>query len=773
MMRWMVCNLGWMFVAAGFIGAADDARAADAALQQRGVTIYKKHCASCHGDKGQGVELEYDEPLVGKRTLSGLISYIDRKMPEGNKKAVVGDDAKAVAHYIYDAFYSPVAQARNAPPRVRLSRLTVHQYRHAVADLIGSFGEPVDMGDKRGLQARYFHSGRFDFDDRPRFQRVEVNIEIDFGGNKPHKSLDGKRFGILYAGSIFVEETGDYEFILESPNGIKLWMNDIENPIIDARVRSGNFDPIRARVFLLGGRWYPIRAALFKYEKDKRSGITMRWRRPHRVDEVVPSKVLSPVEVKQVMVVQTAFPPDDRSMGYVHGSAVSKQWDEATTYGALETAEYVATRLSALSKQRNDQQKQAFYRQIAHQFVERAWGRPLNDAQKQVHVERQFKEAKDLEQAIKRVVLLALKSPRFLYPQLNTGDKGQPDDFTVASRLALLMWDSIPDKVLLDAAKRGELHTQEQIRQAVQRMMNDPRAHHKAMRYFQDWLHVDRLHNLSKNREMFPDFNDAIVADLRDSLDLFIDDVMWSEASSFQQLLNSNEVYLNARLAAFYDAKVSKQDMFEKVKFEKQHHAGVLSHPLLMAGFAYDSTSSPIHRGVFVAKSLLGRRLRPPPNAVTPVAVDVHPDLTTRERVTLHTKADACMSCHSMINPLGFTLENYDAVGRFRLKEGGKPVDATGFYRSLEGQAVKFQGAAELGKFLADSEEAQAAFVQRMFLFTVKQPMLAYGLDTPQRLHGAFKASKFNMQHLLSEIVITAAMDGLEEEKSGKNEKGS
>ena len=112
----------------------------------------------------------------------------------------------------------------------------------------------------------------------------------------------------------------------------------------------------------------------------------------------------------------------------------------------------------------------------------------------------------------------------------------------------------------------------------------------------------------------------------------------------------------------------------------------MLTHPYLMASFAYTATSSPIHRGVFLSRSVLGRALRPPPEAVAPLAPDLHPDLTTRQRVTLQTKPESCQSCHGMINSLGFTLEHFDAVGRYRKEEKGQPIDATGTYETRAGR---------------------------------------------------------------------------------------
>jgi hypothetical protein len=184
-----------------------------------------------------------------------------------------------------------------------------------------------------------------------------------------------------------------------------------------------------------------------------------------------------------------------------------------------------------------------------------------------------------------------------------------------------------------------------------------------------------------------------------------------------------------------------------------------------MSGFAHDTTSSPIHRGVFVARSLLGRRLRPPPDAVAPVSPDLHPNLSTRERIALQTKSQACMSCHTLINPLGFTLEQYDSLGRFREAEKGKPIDATGSYQTLSGETVEFKGARDLGEFLAKSAETHQAFVEHLFHGLVKQPVRAHGTDAPERLRKRFAENGFSIRKLIADVIQTAALAGRENAK--------
>jgi hypothetical protein len=263
---------------------------------------------------------------------------------------------------------------------------------------------------------------------------------------------------------------------------------------------------------------------------------------------------------------------------------------------------------------------------------------------------------------------------------------------------------------------------------------------------------------------LFPGFDEAVASDLRTSLDLFLDDVVWSKESDFRRLLLADELYLNGRLSKLYGGDLPENADFQKVR-PPTPRVGILSHPLLMTGFAYHTTSSPIHRGVFVARSLLGRLLRPPPDAVVPLPPELHPDLTTRDRITLQTKGAACQTCHALINPLGFTLENFDAIGRYRADEGGRAVDPTGEYLTRDGETRQFAGARELAVFLADSPETHAAFVEQLFQYLVKQPIRAFGPDRLQQLQQAFERQGCNVQKLMVEIVAATAENADDSQK--------
>ena len=175
-----------------------------------------------------------------------------------------------------------------------------------------------------------------------------------------------------------------------------------------------------------------------------------------------------------------------------------------------------------------------------------------------------------------------------------------------------------------------------------------------------------------------------------------------------------------------------------------------------MSGLAYHDTTSPIHRGVFLIRYILGRTLRPPNEAFTPLSPDLHPDLTTRERVSLQTSPDNCQVCHSKINGLGFALENFDAVGKFRNEEKSKTLDSSGKYSDRNGKEVSFSGPRELADYIISSDDAHRAFVNRAFQHFVKQPAAAYGAGILDELTDKFRKNNFNINELIVEIAVIA-----------------
>jgi mono/diheme cytochrome c family protein len=755
-LRRAVALLGMLVLSGPVFAAGDEERPGD--------QIYRQECARCHGPSGEGTPEDFPRPLAGDKTVSQLARLIARTMPEDDPGTCTANEAAKVAAYIHDAFYSKAAQARNAPARIELSRLTVRQYRSTLTDLVGSFREPAQWDDRRGLHGEYYNARRIRSGNRV-LERIDPMVKFDFGEESPvPEKMDAEQFSIRWEGSLLAPETGDYEIIVRTEHAVRVWLNDNNRPLIDALVKSSNDTEHHASIFLLAGYTYPLRLEFSKAKQGvddskkqkvkpppRKASIALEWKLPHRAAEVIPERCLSPKGAPERFVVTAAFPPDDRSVGYERGSSVSKAWDQATTDGAIETAAYVVSHLREFSgaSDSGDDRAERF-RDFCRRFAARAFRRPLSDELKTKYVDRQFEGGGDLEAAVKRVVLLVLKSPRFLYREI--GSSGR-DAYDVAARISYALWDSLPDQALLDAAAGGRLGTADEVARQAERGVGDLRSRAKLREFLLQWLRVDPVPDLAKDPEKFPGFDAAIASDLRTSLDLFLEDVVWSESSDFRRLLLGEELFLNGRLAKFYGADLAPDAPFQKVVMESGQRAGIVSHPYLMATFAYTGASSPIHRGVFLSRSVLGRSLRPPPEAAAPLPPDLHPDLTTRERVSLQTKPAACVTCHGMINPLGFPLESFDAVGRFRSEENGKTIDPTGYYQTRTGETANFTGARALAAFLAGSDETHDAFVEQLFHHMVKQPIRAFGSQTLDELRASFARNGYNIRKLMIEIV--------------------
>ena len=771
---------GWLFVLALTPAAA---------AEPSGAAVYKEKCAFCHGPAGEGTK-KATARLEGDKSPAQLADLIRKTMPENDPESLTPAEAKAVAGYVHASFYSAVARERNRPARVELARLTAKQHRNALADIVGGFRWQPNWTAERGLKGEYFKKRNFNPGDRA-LERTDPRVAFDFGTDAPAPDkFDPSEFAIRWTGSLLAPETGEYEFTVRTEHAARLWVNDQTNPAVDAWVQSGSDTDHKGTVFLVGGRVYPVRLEYSKAKqgvndakknppKPVRSSISLLWAVPHRPAEVIPDRHLCPASAPESFACTTPFPPDDRSYGWERGTTVSKEWDAATTAVAVETAAYVAAHLDELSgiptaprrkssrnvgnpssinldaegQQQAHQDRAKKLRALAGRFAELAFRRPLAPEQVSL-IDKLFAVGSDPEAAVKRVVLWALKSPRFLYREVGGG----PDAFDVASRLSFAVWDSIPDAELLKAAAANQLSTPEQVRRQAERMLATPAGRAKLHNLLLSWLKADAAFDLAKDPDRFPGFDPAVAADLRTSLELFLDDVAWSEKSDFRQLLKSDDVFLNGRLAGFYDADLPADAGFRKVTLDAGKRAGVITHPYLMAAFAHGGETSPIHRGVFVARGLLGVALKPPPEAVAPLAADLHPSLSTRERVALQTKAIACSTCHGVINPLGFVLENFDAVGRFRETDRDKPVDPAGQYVTRSGETVPMAGARELAAFVADSDEAHDAFCEQMFHYYVQQPVRAYGADAAATLRKAFAAGGFHVRNLVLDVATTAAL---------------
>lgn len=731
----------------------------------RGKAIYESLCLSCHGAMGEGVAGQYENALTGDSTIGELSKLIHDTMPKDEAEQCVGPDAEWVAEYIHHRFYSEAAQIRNRPPRVGLAHLTAPQLRQSVADLYSHWSGVPGRTSEHGVNGRYFNGDRWNKDEL-KTTRIDPVIQFDFGRESPVEGVGAKKFYIYWEGAIKPVESGRYEIIVRSTCSFVFDLGKLGRQFIDNHVQSGDKTEFRRSIYLTAGRVYPFKFDFIQRERKTEqppAQISLSWIPPKGVEEVIPNACLIPTWAPPAFPLQAILPPDDRSYGFDRGIAINREWEEATTMVAFEFGQMAVDELWPEYRKKHKDEPQENRQPLRNFLTEMAglaFRGPLDPEQTRWCIDEPLQNLPDDADAIRQSLLLMLKSPRFLYPLL---DQDRTVSRRVGNRLALTLWDSLPaDPRLLAVIDKDELQSEEQIRNAAWQMLEDYRTEAKVQEMFQEWLNIRHVAELVKDRQAYPEYDAALVSDLRNSLNLFLSDVFWSEASDFRQLFTADWGYTNERISKFFGdawnpANPSDRSLVPSVR-DGRMHLGVLNHPFMMSSLAYHQSTSPIHRGVFLIRYMMGRTLRPPDAAVAPLSPDLHPDLTTRERVNLQTSPESCQVCHIKINGLGYTLENFDAVGRFRDSEKGQPINASGEYISTAGESVRIENPQQLAEYLANSWDARRGFVQRAFQYFAKQPVGAYGAETLDRLTQQFSDQGCNMKQLIVEIAAITAM---------------
>lgn len=372
-------------------------------------------------------------------------------------------------------------------------------------------------------------------------------------------------------------------------------------------------------------------------------------------------------------------------------------------------------------------------------------------------------------------VLLAtmLQSPELVYRiEVGVPAEGQPahirklDDHELASRLSYFLWDTMPDAELFAAADAGEL-TGDGLRTQIERLLTDPRSEGRVQHFMSQWLQIDggQLHlpleEAFKDAELFPEYGAPLQAAMRDELEAFVHRVFYEDDAAFEDLFNARDAYVNASLADLYGVPgPADDDTWQWVELPAEQRAGLLTRAAFLTVFAAARPQSPIRRGVVVLEEIMCQPLgEPPPNASdTPVeGGDVDGEnRTVRQDVEIRTQDAACNTCHGMINPVGFTLEHYDAIGRWQSEEliSGLPVDASGMlFGDVEGPV---DGGIELSSKLAMSPRVRECFADHWMSHALGLPGEELDPCTQESVRSAFVQSG-NMKELLVNIAASDA----------------
>lgn len=332
-------------------------------------------------------------------------------------------------------------------------------------------------------------------------------------------------------------------------------------------------------------------------------------------------------------------------------------------------------------------QEEGCAKQILSALARRAWRRPVNDTDvaRVLDVYRDARKDASFDTGIESALSAILVSREFLFRVENDPQGAAPktayriSDVELASRLSFFLWSSIPDEELLGAAERGELGKPEVLAAQTQRMLKDNRAQALVRNFAGQWLHLRNLDSITPDGRLFPDFDDNLRQAMRRETELLFEEILRDDRSVLE-LLKCDHTYLNERLAKHYGIPHIHGDQFRRVELAPEsHRGGILRQGSVLTVTSYATRTSPVIRGRWILENLVGTPPpTPPPNVPALEEAIVAESLPMRERLAKHRANATCAACHNFMDPVGFSLENFDAVGRWRMLEGGKPVDVSG-----------------------------------------------------------------------------------------------
>jgi hypothetical protein len=399
-------------------------------------------------------------------------------------------------------------------------------------------------------------------------------------------------------------------------------------------------------------------------------------------------------------------------------------------------------------------------RRIVAPLAKRAWRRPLTKPELNSLL-RLFATARQrgdsFEQSIGVALQAILVSPYFLYrvetDPVKTGAY-HLNQYELATRLSYFLWSSMPDDELLALADHGQLRGADAMRAQIKRMLASPKSKRLVEAFGGQWLGTRNLMDTAKpDPKKFPEFTEELRDAMKTETDLFFQAIV-SEDRSVLDLLDARFTYLNERLARFYGIPGVTGEQFRRVELDGIERSGILTQAAILTVSSYPTRTSPVIRGKYILDNILGAPPPPPPPGIP--ALDEAPlgtSATVREQLEKHRSNPLCASCHAKMEPLGFGLENYDAIGRWRTLDGKLPIDSSGALPS--GQ--KFSTPAELKQILKSSPDVFVrCLVQKMLVFALGRGLESYDNAAVDEITRNVAAGGYRFSKLIEEIVNSA-----------------
>ena len=373
--------------------------------------------------------------------------------------------------------------------------------------------------------------------------------------------------------------------------------------------------------------------------------------------------------------------------------------------------------------------------EVVMRFGSRAFRRPLLEKERERYVafyQSQIAAGESPEKALKAMLTAILASPNFVYIQTpldeasRLSDEEVPqkmDQFALASRLSYFLWSSMPDQPLFAAAAKGKLNDPEALKRQVTRMLQDPKARAMANQFTDSWLHLNKLGEMPPDTGKFSVYHERFLEPLmKEETRRYFHHVLVNNRP-IEEFIDSDYSFVNRYIADLYGFEGVQGDHFRKVRFaDRNMRGGILGHASILTATSNGVETSPVIRGIWILENILGTPPSPPPPDVDPLEPDIRGATTIREQLQKHRQVETCYECHRKIDPLGFAMESYDPIGRYR-----------NFYRNDQGSVThKIETSGELpsGETFENMSELKDILLERKDLFTrcLTEKLLTFAL---------------------------------------------
>ncbi|UQA56077.1 DUF1592 domain-containing protein [Polyangium aurulentum] len=401
---------------------------------------------------------------------------------------------------------------------------------------------------------------------------------------------------------------------------------------------------------------------------------------------------------------------------------------------------------------------EACLRKILADFGQRAWRRPLTEAEVTDLlglIDKVKAEGDSVDKGIEVALRALLLSPHFIFrPEVEVGSGSAAphalNGYEIASRLSYFLWSSMPDDELFTAAANGSLNDPAGIRAQVDRMLDDPKAQSLIENFAGQWLHTRALDSHQPDYVLFPEFDEKLRVAMRIESELFFKEFLTTDLP-MNDMLTADFTFVNDRLAEYYGVALpGTGDEFVRVQLDAPDRRGLFTQSGILTVTSYPRRTSPVKRGKWALTQILCDSPPPPPPGVEGLK-DIDPTASLRERLEMHRKNEPCKSCHATMDQIGFGMEQFDAIGQPRTEDQGFPIDATGTLPTGE----SFNGAVEMGQVLHDDTRFGRCVTTHLLTYALGRGMSPSDDPYLDQISAEFQGGGYKLKELIA-IIATS-----------------